>query len=627
MDSKDRVGMFVTSDPDVTRMDTQPEGSRPTARTTLPLRLLYAADLAPTAPGAEAREATTHRVDKNRFGDLFQALQPALVLDVPNRVAQTPKRLEVELTFRSLADFEPAQVAAQVPALAQLLEIRKLVAQVKAGDIDLDAFQERLGSLGVDDDWTRSLYDTLRKGPSEPAAKRSDEGSALDRLMGLVEGGEPAPAAKPQEDSAQGGSGGLLDALVGAVAGESGSRPAIEKTVADQLLADLDAVLSEQTGELFGAPDFRRLEAAWRGLKFLVDRLRFADGIELDVLAVTRTRLIEDLYHHVLLPEHSADHDRVPLSALVLDFAFTNSSADVDLLDDLAETGASLQAPILVGAAPGFFGLEQAAGLSRLPVLWQHLEGPEYIEWNKLRDRKEATQLALALPAFALRYAYGDEHPARGFAFTEAQPLWGTASIAVGALMAGSYAETGWPTHILGAARQLDNLPLGPKSGPGRSPLAALIPDSKLGELAKAGFCVLGAKPNHDAIHLARAVTVGRPEAHEDLMAATEAKIHVTLPTQLFVARAAHAILTLQEELPAVEDVAQTQQQVEASLRSFLRASGKMAPPEAVEVEPVEQQAAPGHRLYAVRLRAPSTILPRPVSVVLGLQVPEAAES
>jgi type VI secretion system protein ImpC len=534
--------------------------------------------------------------------------------------------LDIALQFPDLESFQPAGVARQVPALAQLLQIRTLVARVSNREIDLDEFRAQLVETGADADWAGQLYQTLTapEAPS-PQGAAPQGGDTLGRLLGMVslgdehsmgDGSAVAPAAPPE-------SSGLMGALIDAVAGEADSKPRVEKSAAKQLLSDLDGILSEQLNAIMGAPGFRTLEAAWRGLKLLVDRIDFRSNIQLDVLAAGKDVLSEALYYQVLLPEHNNDQDTAPLSAVILDFAFSRDAADVELLEDLAESGASLQTPIVASAEPAFFGVAQYGGLTRMSALWQHFEGPEYIAWNKLRQRKEARFLALALPAFVVRYPYGSEKPVKAFSFTEDGQLWANASLAVAVQVADSFSRTGWPTHLRGSD-DIGDLPLW--SAPqGRTPLAVLIPDGSLSEYMKAGFVVLSGKPNHDGISVARAQTVCLPEAYEDLMAATEAKIHVTLACQLFVARAAHYVILLSENLSMGEDVAQTQQEITKYMRAFFHTEGQLVPQDAVWVEHVPESGLDEHELFAIRLQTPSYILDRRVSLVLGLQLPKNA--
>lgn len=640
--SREKVGLHLTSDPDETQIGARQETAGAKKSVQLPLRLLLVSDLTPQAPTPDwTGPSKIRRVDNQRFGDLIAQLAPRLRIDVPNRISEAPKELEIELSLPNLDAFHPAQLARQVPELAGLLEIRSLVGEVQGGEIDLETFRARLEETGVDRDWADQLYETLsappkpgtpsRKSaptassarPKQPPAKSRQDDDPLDRLLSMVDvdAGEEAPAEDVGAAEEPEGMSGLKDALMRAVTGETGAGPSLEKSAAETLLADLDEVLSDQVNAILNHPSVRRLEAAWRGLKFLVDRINFRENIQLDVLPAAKTDLSEALYHQVLLPEHG-DTDRVPLSAIVLDAAFDRDGADVELLEDLAGTAASLQVPLLASVAPSFFGVAKVEGLARLPALRQHLEGPEYIAWNKLRGHEHSSQLVLVLPSFLLRYPYGPDRPVKAFDLKEAGHLWAGGALAVAVAMAASFAETGWPTRLNGPGQAaVEDLPIW-NSSAGAIPLAALLSEQKQDELRDAGFTVLGCRPNHDAAYIAEAATVHRPDRYEDPAATAEARAHDTLACRLFVARAAHFLLMLQEEVADGGSLAEVQADVAERLQSFLATSGHGVPDESVYVEHVAEASTAEYEMLAVRLRPPPAVLSPPVSLVLGLQVP-----
>ena len=628
------IGLHISSDPDETRILAQPEDAGVKQAVQLPLRLLLISDLAPQAATPDWTGPSRLRsVDKYRFADLMQETAPRLVLEVPNEISEAPKTLDVELQFTRLEDFHPERIARQVPSLAHLLAIRTLVGRVKTGEIDPPTLQARMKETGVDPDWAEQLYQALMTPPKpapppapppKPSPKKTGGDDALDRLLGMVDLGGSASEAEPAppEAPAETGTRSFMDALVQAVSGGTSSQPKVETSAADLLLADLDDTLSGQLNVLLGHEAFRALEAAWRGLKFLVDRIDFREDIQLEVLAAGKEDLSEALYHQVLLPEHG-DSGKPPLSAVVLDFAFGHGLGEVRLLEDLAETAASLQTPFIASVDHSFFGVAQMTGLDALPGLQQFLEKPEYIVWNKFRDQPDATYLALALPPFLLRYPYGSDDPVEAFPFEETSHLWGGGTLVVAAAIAGSFAQTGWPTHLTGAAgNRIENLPIW-KSKAGAIPLAALISERKQGELAEAGFVVLGCKQNHDAAFIARAPTAFRPPVYESDETTAEARVHAMLASRLFVARAAHSLLVIQNEIASGASLAEAQAEVEARLRAFLSTGGQAAPEDAVTVEHMAEANLPDHEVLAVRLRPPASVLGQQVSLVMGIQVPK----
>src|SRR5947209_447661 len=49
----------------------------------------------------------------------------------------------------------------------------------------------------------------------------------------------------------------------------------VDKTAVDAMIAEIDARLTAQVNEVLHQPEFQKLESAWRGLKFVVDRTDF----------------------------------------------------------------------------------------------------------------------------------------------------------------------------------------------------------------------------------------------------------------------------------------------------------------------------------------------------------------
>jgi type VI secretion system protein ImpB len=78
----------------------------------------------PTAPLKPLADRKFVQIDRDNFNDVMASFNPGLKLKVDNTLAGDGTQMSVDLAFRSIEDFEPARVAAQVPALAQLMETR-----------------------------------------------------------------------------------------------------------------------------------------------------------------------------------------------------------------------------------------------------------------------------------------------------------------------------------------------------------------------------------------------------------------------------------------------------------------------------------------------------------------------
>lgn len=72
------------------------------------------------------------QIDRDNINDVMKKAAPELNFRVDNTLAEDNSKLPISLKFRELGDFQPAQVAEQVPALKQLLDMRKKLDEVLA---------------------------------------------------------------------------------------------------------------------------------------------------------------------------------------------------------------------------------------------------------------------------------------------------------------------------------------------------------------------------------------------------------------------------------------------------------------------------------------------------------------
>ncbi len=78
----------------------------------------------PTAPLKPMADRKFTQIDRDNFNDVMASMTPGLKLKVDNTLAGDGSQMAVDLKFNKIEDFEPGRVAAQVPALAALMETR-----------------------------------------------------------------------------------------------------------------------------------------------------------------------------------------------------------------------------------------------------------------------------------------------------------------------------------------------------------------------------------------------------------------------------------------------------------------------------------------------------------------------
>ena len=68
----------------------------------------------------------------------------------------------------------------------------------------------------------------------------------------------------------------------------------IDKSLVDSMIAEIDNRLSLQVDEILHNDKFQKLESAWRGLKYLVDKTNFRENVKLELLNASKEDLLED---------------------------------------------------------------------------------------------------------------------------------------------------------------------------------------------------------------------------------------------------------------------------------------------------------------------------------------------
>ncbi len=134
----------------------------------LPLKLMMMGDYSNGREQRPLSERDKININKNNFNSVLAEFSPALKLGVENTLADDASEMPVELSFREMKDFEPAQVARQIPQLRALLAMRNLLRDLKSNLLDNATFRQELERILKD----QALSDELR---SELAALAPQE--------------------------------------------------------------------------------------------------------------------------------------------------------------------------------------------------------------------------------------------------------------------------------------------------------------------------------------------------------------------------------------------------------------------------------------------------------------------
>lgn len=124
----------------------------------LPLKLMVMGDYSNGKETRPLSEREKVNINKNNFNSVLAEYSPSLNLTVENTLAGDHSEENVRLSFSEMKDFEPEQVARQIPQLRAMLAMRNLLRDLKSNLLDNATFRKELETILKDD----ALSDDLR---------------------------------------------------------------------------------------------------------------------------------------------------------------------------------------------------------------------------------------------------------------------------------------------------------------------------------------------------------------------------------------------------------------------------------------------------------------------------------
>ncbi|MFH1747344.1 MAG: type VI secretion system contractile sheath large subunit [Planctomycetota bacterium] len=550
-------------------------------------------------------------VDKESFSDLMTRARPTLALALKPPLGSGPD-WEFELVFDSLKSFEPAGFLAQMTAAGPRLAIWEQIGQRRLGQVSEEQLATTIQNAALADPSLAWLQAAPGQNDSSAAPPPVDSGGSI---LDLVD--------EPDEKS-------RITAEVERVAADTGSREkrigAAEGGQLDQRAQRLQLELTAIADAVLKHPDVRRLETAWRGLKFLVDHLDFRAGVRLAVLHASRDEAISHFAENVVDPVFDGELDTPGL--VLFDYPCENTPVDVAWLDELGQHAAGLPVPAVFPLEASFFGVRTVKLIKNLPNLSGLVDGWEYAKWRSLREQPYSRWLVPVLGRFVLRAPFEARSRAREFTCAEkitkaSDVLWAGGHLAMGVCAARAHARHGWPTRMFGVeAGKIEDLPVvtNPTDvdnpwGPGD----AVLPESKVGEFAPVGINLLQGIRGKDYCVLSGGVTAARPKPTADI-GAHQAALEVSLPYQQF-SNIAGAWLC--EQLPALRglDEEVLQKKLLIGLRDLLQL-GAEDPKETVGVGIGPAPDNPTQKLVHVEITPPDRVVPGGLNIHFNFPLP-----
>lgn len=412
--------------------------------------------------GEDALPRPSLAVTRETLDAAVADLAPQVAVQVP--AALNPQGV-LSFSFACLADFHPDSFGGGQGAVAEATRAAAFVDAALAAETAAADIHARLS------DWPGlRLSLAPPAAPTQPARPAAKGGSAADRLFDLVD----APGAEQ--------------------AGQA------------QAAAWKDAALARRQEALslvFQDAGFRRMEAAWRGVEFLLQRPGFGPGGRCALaLAPAGAKHLDKCLGalEVLMATET-------YSLVLADTPLDSSQVGCGRMARLAALAGRFLVPVAAWIDKGFFHMPTWKDFDALPGVGALLDGPAYIPWRKLRTSGDAAWLTLLAGRFLARTQYGPANPA-DCGLTEAAPNWAAPVWALGALAADAAQDTGWPGAFT-RGRGLSGIGLPANMDQADAPTEVAFSDRRALQLIEAGLTPLRGVRREDRALLPRAVTVG----------------------------------------------------------------------------------------------------------------------
>jgi type VI secretion system ImpC/EvpB family protein/type VI secretion system ImpB/VipA family protein len=377
-----------------------------------PIRLLILSDLRgqSTDPETPLLDRPIAQVDVDNLSDLLARYAPSVIVD--------GERLE----FRAFDDFHPDALVARVPVFGRLRDLRARLQNPRTSSAAIAELKAETG--------TTVTADSVRAG-------EQDDQSTVERLLG-----RKSPDAAVQRSPA------ALNSIEGLIRDAVAPHivPASDPHL-PEIVAAVDLALGDVMRRVLHDSGFQAVEAAWRGIAWLVSSLELGEDLELYLLHATR----DELPRHAAgsdLPRRLVEREAqteggLEFSALIGNYRFDATSDDLTTLQTMGDLAGTLGAPFVAECGASLLGSRVGAQQPD-PRDWQPLDSAIAAQWAALRTGSAGRHVGLAVPRFLLRLPYGRRSdPVEAFSFEEQPPtpdhesfLWGNPAFACAVVLA-----------------------------------------------------------------------------------------------------------------------------------------------------------------------------------------------
>jgi type VI secretion system protein ImpC len=379
-------------------------------------------------------------IDRDNFDEVMRKLNVELSLQVEGSDA-------LALRFSELDDFHPDRIFQQVSLFSELREMRRRL-------LNPNTYNEMAREIRswVGESKSKTVQPT-ETASVQPVAPPVSSENLLDQILSQGDEGGLATVRQISERNE-------LSEFVGKLVQPYLSQ--VDETEQATFVHAVDTLTSDLMRSILHHPQFKSLEAAWRGAYQMVRRVDTDVDLKIYLLDVSKEEfsdnlkansdLTKSIFYKRFVEETLQTPGVHPWAVILGNFSFDLNVDDVATLIRIGKLAKSAQAPFIANVSLEMIGIKSLVNTPEVNQ-WDFSGNTNEAKlWNALRSQPESVYLGLAIPRFLVRLPYGsDTEPTETFYFEEFTSksnhesyLWANPCFIAGTLLAQSYRQGGW---------------------------------------------------------------------------------------------------------------------------------------------------------------------------------------
>lgn len=461
-------------------------------------------------------------VDQDNFNDIMKSVQARVDLAIEILGEQQ----EISIMFKSMEDFKPLNIIAQIDPLKKVFETRTRMSDLKT---------------------------------------RISNSAKLLNAIHLLASGEEAKLdeIKFQNDDVKKYVAELFDEFKSLLTDDLKEENQIVTT--QNIIKSLDDKINQSLDNILHNSQFQQMEATWTGLFYLVKNMEIGESLKLRVLNANFKEIYDDVNNALefdqsflfkkLYEEEYGTYGGNPFSVLGINFYMERNQQHFNFLHKIVESIACAHIPTVMGLDSSLFDLDSYTDLNTPRDVAKIFESPELAKFKSFRMLEDSRYVSFVLPRFMGRIPFGpNTEPIEGLNYKEDTSshdkfLWVNSMFAYIQRIADSFARYNWFSSVVGPENggMVSNLPVylyKTKDGDTlvKCPTEVAITDRRERELSQQGMISLCYSKDTDYSVFFGCQSANKPLKFDSDVANANAELSARFHYMLNVSRFAHYI-------------------------------------------------------------------------------------